>query len=50
MFLATAHPVFAWIGVAAVLFFVLGLMWKAMKTAVFFIVMAVVAWVVFFAG
>lgn len=50
MFVATAHPVFAWIGVLAILFFLLGLMWKAMKVAVFFVILAVVAWIVFFAG
>lgn len=41
---------FAAIGGIALLLFVLGLMWKAMKVAVFFVILAVAAWVVFLAG
>lgn len=41
---------FAAIGGIALLMFALGLMMKAMKTAVFFVILAVFAWIVFFAG
>lgn len=50
MFVAFAHPVFAWIGIGALLAFVLSMMWKAAKTAMFFVAVAVICWVVFFAG
>jgi hypothetical protein len=45
-----ANPIFAWIGVIALLLFLLSLMWKAVKTAVFFVLLGLIAWIVFFAG
>lgn len=50
MFIGFANPIFAWIGVIALLAFVLSLMWKAAKVAVFFVVLAVAGWIVFFTG
>ena len=50
MIVGFAHPIFAWIGVIALLLFFLGLMWKAVKTAVFFVILGLIAWIVFFAG
>jgi len=50
MIVGFAHPIFAWIGVIALLAFALSMMWKTVKVAVFFVVVAVVCWVVFFAG
>ncbi len=50
MLVGLAHPIFAWIGVVALLLFVLGLMWKAVKTAAVFVILGLIAWIVFFAG
>ena len=50
MLVGFAHPVFAWIGVIAGLLFLLSLIWKTAKTAIFFVIVGIVAWIVFFAG
>ena len=50
MIVGLAHPIFAWIGVIALVLFLLGLMWKAVKVAVFFVIIGLIAWIVFFAG
>lgn len=50
MLVGFAHPVFAWIVILAGLLFVFSLMWKAAKVAIFFVIVAVVAAIVFFAG
>ncbi|MGI9648690.1 MAG: hypothetical protein ACR2OI_09250 [Acidimicrobiia bacterium] len=50
MFVGFAHPVFAWVGIGLLLAFGLSMMWKAAKTAMFLAVLAVISWIVFFAG
>ena len=50
MIVGFAHPIFAWIGAIALVLFLLGLMWKAVKVAVFFVILGLIAWIVFFAG
>lgn len=50
MFVAFANPIFAWIGIIALLLFLLGLMWRAVKLAVFFVILGLIAWIIFFAG
>jgi hypothetical protein len=47
---ALAHPVFAFLGVLAILMGIFGFMMKTIKTTVFFVVLALVCWAVFFAG
>ncbi len=50
MIVGFANPVFAWVAIIAILFFVLGMMWKAVKFAIISVIVAVIAGAIFFAG
>jgi hypothetical protein len=47
---AFADPVFAWIGIFLIAALIYGLAKRLFKLAVFFGIVAAVAWVIFFAG